>query len=259
MIPFLAAALAAAAPRARSEIWLPILQAALPPAEITTPRRVAAFLGQCAIEAGPSFAELVENTNYTSPKRLYDTFRSRFRSEAEAATYVGKPVAIANRAYAWKNGNGDEDSQDGWRFRGSGLLQLTGRDNISKFAAASGRSLSAEQAAAWLRTEQGAAAGAVWYWTTHDLNPLADTWSIDAITLKINGPAMMHAEDRRAACRAALDAIHDAADAATPGATIKPDLQVAPPPDHIVDDGNMVPASAVKESLATGREGEGRA
>lgn len=259
MIPFLAAALAAAAPRARSEIWLPVLQAALPAAEITTPRRVAAFLGQCAIEAGPAFAELSENTRYTTPKLLYDTFRSRFASEAEAANYVGDPIRIANRVYAWKNGNGDEDSQDGWYFRGGGLIQLTGRENIGKFAKASGRSIDAMQAAAWLRTPEGAAAGAVWYWTTHDLNTLADTWSIDAITLKINGLGMMHAEQRRAACQAALDAIHDVADAAGPGATCKPQLQVPMPPDHIADVGNMVLAPAVKDSLTAGPDGGGRA
>lgn len=245
MIPFLAAALAAAAPRARSEIWLPVLQAALPAADITTPRRVAAFLGQCAIEAGPAFAELSENMNYTSADRLLKVFPSRFQSVADAAGYVGKPSKIANRVYSLRLGNGEEWTGDGWVFRGAGLLQLTGRENIGRFAVASGRSLSAGQAAAWLRTEQGAAAGAVWYWTTHDLNPLADTWSIDAITLKINGPAMMHAEDRRAACQAALDAIHDAADAAVPA-----------PPDHAQEILADAPAPTVNESVpAAGTDG----
>lgn len=229
MIPFLAAALAAAAPRANQATWIPALTAAMVPAGITTPRRVAALLGQCAIEAGPAFAELAENMNYSNAARLVDIFPTRFRTAAEAQPYCHNPEGLANRVYAFKLGNGDEDSGDGWAFRGAGLLQLTGRENIGRFAVASGRSLSAEQAAAWLRTPEGAAVGAVWYWTTHSLNDLADTWALDAITLKINGRAMMHAEERRQACQRALAAIHDASDAATPAASIKPVAPVAAP------------------------------
>lgn len=237
MIPYLAAALAAAAPRADAAIWLSALQAALPAAEINTPRRVAAFLGQCAVEAGPSFEELAENLNYSTAARIVRIWPSRFRTEAEAQPYVMAPHRLADRVYAFQLGNGAEETGDGWQFRGSGLLQLTGRENIARFAAASGRSITAEQAADWLRTPAGAVAGSCWYWTTRSLNDLADTWSIDAITLKINGRAMMHADRRREACQRTLNAIFAASDAAKP----------TPPPDAPP---TLAPA-VVKESLHT--------
>jgi len=243
VIPYLAAALAAAAPKADAAIWLAPLNAALPAAGINTPRRVAAFLGQCAVEAGPAFEELAENLFYSTAGRIVAVWPRRFMSEAEAQTYVASPRRLANRVYSFKLGNGDEDSGDGWQFRGSGLLQLTGRENIGRFALASGRSLSAEQAADWLRTPEGAVAGAVWYWNTRSLNDLADTWSIDAITLKINGTAMMHAEQRRAACQRALDAIFAASDTTGPAIPTGLPPTVAPPlPDHVAQPAKMVPA-----------------
>lgn len=229
MIPYLAAALAAAAPRADAAIWHAPLAAALPAAAINTPRRVAAFLGQCAIEAGPALEELVENLKYSTAGRIVAVWPRRFMSEAEAQTFVDSPRRLANRVYSFKLGNGDEDSDDGWTFRGSGLLQLTGRETIGRFALASGRSISAEQAADWLRTPPGAVAGAVWYWNTHSLSDLADTWSIDAITLKVNGKAMMHAAERRAACQRALDAIFAASDTTGPAIPTGLPPTVAPP------------------------------
>lgn len=244
MIPYLAAALRAAAPRADAAIWLPELQAVLPAGGIDTPRRVAAILGQCAIEAGEDLETLTENLDYRTPRVLKETFPSRFRSEAEARPYLGAPRKLANHVYAFRNGNGPEETDDGWTFRGSGLLQLTGRENIGRFALASGKSISAEQAADWLRTPPGAVAGAVWYWNTHSLSDLADTWSIDAITLKVNGKAMMHAAERRQACQRALDAIFAASDTTGPAIptglpptvappVVKDSLHTAPPtPDH---------------------------
>ena len=231
VIPFLPAALSAAAPRADAAIWLTALDAAMVPAAITSPRRVAAFLGQCAIEAGPAFEELAENMRYLSAARLVKVFPSRFRSEAEAQPYVDNPRGLANRVYAFRLGNGAEETGDGYEFRGSGLLQLTGRDNIGRFAAASGRGITAERAAEWLRTPAGAAIGAAWFWTTHSLNDLADAWALDAITLKINGKAMMHAEERRAACQRALDAIFAAGERSAPQPPAGLPPTIAPPPD----------------------------
>jgi len=175
-------------------------------AGITTPRRVAAFIGQCSIEAGPAFDDLAEDTAYRSPQRLVSLFPSRVHSleQAEGLVRAGA-AAIANTIYAGRLGNGDEASGDGWRFRGSGLLQITGRENVRNFAAAAG--LAPEEAADWLRTPAGAAEGAVWYWGRQAINSLADMWDIDAVTRTINGPGMMHRQERLAACRKALDAI----------------------------------------------------
>jgi predicted chitinase len=170
-------------------VWVPLLNAALPPVGITTPCQVAAFLGQAMVEAGPTFQELVEDTNYTHAARLAMVFPNEFPTAADAADYVGQPERIANRVYADRLGNGDEASGDGWKFRGSGLFQLTGRDEIGKFA--DSVDLSAEDAAAWLRTPPGALAGAIAYWTGHNLGPLADQWLITEITQRVNGGAQL--------------------------------------------------------------------
>jgi len=175
-------------------------------AGITTPRRVAAFIGQCSVEAGPAFDDLAEDTAYRSPQRLVSLFPSRVHSleQAEGLVRAGA-AAIANTIYAGKLGNGDESSGDGWRFRGAGLLQITGRTAITQIA--EGLEITPEAAADWLRTPQGAAAGACWYWTLHQINAIADRWDLDGVTRAINGAGMVDAQKRREASTRALDAI----------------------------------------------------
>ena len=201
----LSAALAAAAPGADQSKWLAPLDAAMTEGGVTTNRRIAAFLGQVAVEAGASFSEIAENLYYTHPIRLMAVFGAHFPTIASAVPYVGNPEKLANFVYANRMGN--RDPGDGWAFRGGGLLQLTGRDEYAAFGAS--RGMSAELAAALVRTPQGAADSAVWYWTTHDLSDLADAWEITAITRAINGPAMEGAAERIAASNAALAAIGD--------------------------------------------------
>jgi putative chitinase len=87
---------------------------------------LAVFLGQCAHETA-SFTKAVESMNYTDPERIYKYFTSKFKNPQEAVPYVNNQVALANRAYAGKNGNGDEASGDGWKYRGRGYMHLTGR------------------------------------------------------------------------------------------------------------------------------------
>jgi putative chitinase len=205
--PALLAALRAAAPAADPALWGPVLAAALPAADITTPRRIAAFLGQCAVEAGPGFAELAEDTNYIHAERLLEIFPSHFANLEDAQAYVGQPERIANRVYAGVLGNGDEASGDGWTFRGSGLLQLTGREEIGAFAASVG--ITPEAAADLLRQPGGAARGACWYWATRAINPHADAWDLAAITRAVNGAAMLDHNARVAASQAALRAMED--------------------------------------------------
>lgn len=203
-IPNLAAALKAVAPHADPAVWVPALSGPMAEAGITLPRRIAAFLGQCAIESA-GFTALAENTLYTHADRLAAIFPHCFPSSVDAAPYAGHAEAIANKVYANRMGNGDEASGDGWRFRGAGLLQLTGRDEIGGFA--KDACMTIEAAADFLRTPAGAAQGACWYWTTHGLNTLADGWQLPAITRAINGAAMAAAAERSTASVAALNAV----------------------------------------------------
>lgn len=199
----IAAALRAAAPRADLDLWVPILTEHFPAVGITTPYRVAAFIGQATAEVGDDWSELAENTNYTSPARLLAVFPDEFNA-AQARDYAGRPVAIANRAYAHKLGNGDEASGDGYHFRGSGLFQLTGRAEIGGFASTIG--MTPEAAADYCRAPLGAVVSACWYWDTRGLGDLADAGMWSAITRRLNGAAMEGADVRLACTRRALSA-----------------------------------------------------
>lgn len=96
---------------------------------INTPQQRAAFLAQVAVESQES-QNTTENLNYTTAQRLQEVFgRSRFPTPAAAAPYLRSPEALGNRVYANRNGNGDEASGDGYRYRGRGFMQTTGREN----------------------------------------------------------------------------------------------------------------------------------
>ena len=149
-----------------------------------TKLRQAHFLAQLAHESG-GFARLVENLNY-SADGLRRTWPSRFDART-AAEYARKPERIANKAYANRLGNGDEASGDGWRFRGRGYVQLTGRANYMDFShklygdyrLVTNPDLAADpKVAIQLAAE---------YWQAKDLNALADKDDLNGITRKING------------------------------------------------------------------------
>jgi len=93
------------------------------------------LLGQAQIETA-NWTKAAENFNYTDPTRIYKVFTSNFPSPKHAEPYVGNQVALANRALANKNGNGDEASGDGWKYRGRGFLHITGRELYAKAGAA---------------------------------------------------------------------------------------------------------------------------
>jgi putative chitinase len=95
-------------------------------------RWLAYMLATAYHETGRHMQPVEENLNY-SAKRLLEVFPKRFKSAAEAASYAGDPERIANRVYADRLGNGNEESGDGWRYRGRGLVQITGRANYEKF------------------------------------------------------------------------------------------------------------------------------
>jgi putative chitinase len=163
--------------------WYEAISSILPEYEINTPQRVAAFLAQCAHESG-GFVFLKENLNYKAPS-LRKVFPKYFQDDATASAYANKPERIANRVYANRMGNGDESSGDGWRYCGRGLIQLTGKDNYTFFAAS--LDIPVEEASEYLQTFEGAVQSACFFWEQNNLNKWADSGDILTLTKRING------------------------------------------------------------------------
>jgi putative chitinase len=182
--------------------WATALIAGLPHGSIGSTRAIAAFLGQCAVESG-GFTALEENLNYTAA-RLCQVWPSRFPSEALATACADNPERLANTVYANRLGNGDPESGDGWRFRGRGLIQMTGRTAYQSFAQSLAMNL--DDAVDHAATRQGAVDSAVCYWAANNLNALANAWSLDNLTKRING-GTNGAVERARLCQAALHAL----------------------------------------------------
>jgi len=163
--------------------WHNALSQLLPDYEINTAKRIAAFVAQCAHESG-NFVFLTENLNYKA-ESLLKVFPKYFKDMATAKAYEKKPEKIANKIYADRMGNGNEASGDGWRYRGRGLIQLTGKTNYTWFAAS--LEISPEEAAEYTQTFEGAAQSACWFWETNKLNQFADSGDIVTMTKRING------------------------------------------------------------------------
>jgi len=175
--------------------WCEALNEILPEYGIDTPQRVAAFIAQCAHESG-GFRALKENLNYRA-ETLRKIFPKYFPTDDLAKQYASLPnkqEAIANRVYASRMGNGDEQSGDGFRFCGRGLIQLTGRDNYTFFAGS--LDIPVEEAAEYLQTFEGAVQSACWFWETNNLNQYADSGDILTMTKRING-GTIGLEDRK--------------------------------------------------------------
>lgn len=162
--------------------WYEALSRILPDYEINTVPRVAAFLAQCAHESA-NFTALKENLNYTAAS-LSRVWPTRFPAGI-AEQYAHNPEKIANRAYCDRMGNGPEASGDGWRYAGKGLIQLTGRDNYSRFAESIQTPV--EEVAEYLQTFEGSCQSASWYWESNSLNQYADVWDIKTLSIRING------------------------------------------------------------------------
>ena len=172
--------------------------------EINTPKRIAAFMAQCGHESG-GFVWLTENLNY-SAAGLMKTFAKYFTDQATANAYARQPDKIANKVYANRMGNGDEASGDGARYKGRGLIQVTGKDNYFWFAASLG--ITPEAAADYMQTFEGAAQSACWYWENTSLNKLADAGDILTMTKRING-GTIGLEDRKKHYAHALHVLGD--------------------------------------------------
>jgi putative chitinase len=160
--------------------------------EINTVNRAAGFLAQCGHESA-GFTILQENLNY-SADGLNKIFKKYFPTVADATPYARNPEKIANKVYGGRMGNGPESSGDGYKFRGRGAIQLTGRDNYTKFAKSVGLTL--EEAVADLETLDGAIESACWFWKTNGLNAICDSDDIVKMTKRING-GTIGLEDRK--------------------------------------------------------------
>ena len=164
--------------------WHDAMYEVLPLWDIDTVNRVAGFISQCSHESG-NFTKLSENMNYSS-SRLNVIFPKYFKRAGRSATaFHRRPRAIANVVYADRMGNGNAASNDGWNFRGGGLLHLTGRNNYTAFGKAV--RMSPEQAAVYVRTKKGAVDSACWFWEENNLNKFCDSGDVRQLSKTING------------------------------------------------------------------------
>ena len=158
------------------------LNAAMIRFEINNSNRIAMFLAQVGHESG-GLKHVAENLNYKAAT-LSKVFPKYFR-DRDPADYERKPEKIANLVYGGRMGNGSEETGDGYKYRGRGLIQLTGHDNYNAFAHGVGMSI--DEAVEYLETPEGAAMSAAWFWNSRHLNAVADAGDITKSTKLING------------------------------------------------------------------------
>ena len=199
-----------------AERWLPHVQAAMARFGIVSERQVAAWLAQTAHESG-GYTMLVENLNYRA-STMASCWPARFGVKNADGTWAKdakgvrvpnkfalalerKPEAIANVVYASRMGNGPTESGDGWLYRGRGLKQLTGRDNVTRCGLALGVDLAANPDL--LLLPEYASLSAAWFWSVNKCGPLADADDFVALTKKING-GTIGLEDRQRRYKAVL-------------------------------------------------------
>ena len=163
--------------------WVDALNETFARFNLTTNNQKAMFIGQCSHESG-NFRLLQENLNYKAAT-LMKLWPKRFPTLEVANQYAGNARAIANKVYADRMGNRDEASGDGYRFRGKGLVQLTGHSN--HFHAGKALGIDFVMQPDLVATPKYAALTAGWFWDTHKLNPPADALDYTKVTKIING------------------------------------------------------------------------
>lgn len=166
-------------------IWADALNVAASQFDFDTPVRMAAFLAQVGHES-VQLNRRRENLSY-SMRGLMNTWPRRFPTEESTTGYVRNPEKLANYVYAGRLGN--TEPGDGWKYRGGGLIQLTGRGNYREAAAALGVPL--EDAPQKIEQPIVAARSAGWFWQSHGCNELADAGEFEKITETINGPSKL--------------------------------------------------------------------
>ena len=167
---------------ARAEKYLPALNEALAEHGIDTPLRVAHFLSQVLLESG-KMRHVEENLSY-SADRLLVVFGKYFKTTADAQAYHRKPEKIASRVYANRIGNGPEATGEGYRYRGRGLIQLTGKNNYQAFSDWINDDVVADPDRV---ANQYVVHSAVFFWTKNNINALADKDDVVRVTKRING------------------------------------------------------------------------
>jgi putative chitinase len=172
--------------------WFNALNQFLPAYDINTRERVSAFIAQCSHESA-NFKVLKENLNYRAAS-LRKVFPKYFPTDEMANQFANKKEQIANKVYANRMGNGPEESGDGFRYHGRGLIQLTGKNNYQAFAKYVNKSI--EEVVPYLETIDGAVESACWFWKTNNLNKWADTGDFVTLTKRING-GTIGLEDRQ--------------------------------------------------------------
>lgn len=164
-------------PRAKEGIYA-VIAKHIEQAGCKTKMQQAMFLAQCGHESA-GFSVLSENLNYSSDG-LVRVFRKYFTAE-DAKKYARQPEKIANRVYANRMGNGDENSGDGWKYRGRGIIQITGKRNYDAFSKWLERDINPDDVAINLTF---AVKAGVWFWLT---NEIASLNSVEKATRRING------------------------------------------------------------------------
>jgi putative chitinase len=180
--------------------WLEPLNTTFEKYDINTPKRQAAFIGQCQHESG-NFKTLEENLHY-SANALMRVWPSRFPDQDTADKYANNPEKIANKVYAGRMGNTEEG--DGWKYHGRGLIQLTGKENYEHCGSSLGVDLVGNPD--WLLDPKYAALSAGWFFNKKGLNQLADIGDVVAITKRING-GTLGLDDRASKTNRALQVL----------------------------------------------------
>lgn len=177
-----------------ADAWYDAMIKVFPKYGINTPNRIAGFIAQCTHESN-NFTVLEENLNY-SAAQLEKVFGKYFsKAGRKASEYAKKPEKIANIVYADRIGNGNTASGDGYKFRGRGIIQLTGRDNYTEFGKTVGKS--ADDVIAYLGTIEGAVESACWYWNSRNINSACDVNNITQMTKLVNGGSNGLAERKK--------------------------------------------------------------
>jgi putative chitinase len=187
---------------AKAGEWIDAINATFEKFDISTPERQACFLGQCAHESG-GFTALSENLNYSAAS-LCRVWPKRFPTVTDGQNYERNPQKIANKVYANRMGNGDEESGEGFAYRGRGLIQLTGKSNYEACGEAIGVDLVSNPDL--VATPEYATLSAGWFWDKNNLNKFADENDMTGLTKKING-GTHGIEDRVARTQLALDVL----------------------------------------------------
>lgn len=163
--------------------WVDALNKTCERFDINTPERISGFLSQVGHESG-GLKFVVENLNYSAPA-LRTVFGKYFTDDSQANAFARQPEKIANKVYANRMGNGDEKSGDGYKYRGRGLIQLTGKDNYAAFGSACGVDVITDPSV--VESSDVAALSAGWFWNTRHLNNYADAKDVIGMTKRING------------------------------------------------------------------------